>query len=104
MAKFCGILGFCKTEETKPGVWEDKKIEVHAHGDFIKNTVKLENSGGVNDNVNLNMSISIIASPYTMQNFQFIKYVKFNGTAWRVATIEMQYPRLILTLGGLYNG
>ena len=104
MAKFHGKLGYGITGETKPGVWVDQIIEKDIVGDFIKNTRQLENSGGVNDNININNSISIVADPYVTKNFHLIKYVKFMGTAWKVKTAEVQYPRIILTLGGEYNG
>lgn len=104
MAKFHGKLGYGITGETKPGIWVDQIIEKDVVGDFIKNTRQLENSGGVNDNININNSISIVADPYVTENFHLIKYVKFMGTAWKVRTAEVQYPRIILTLGGEYNG
>lgn len=104
MAKFHGKLGYGIAGETKPGVWVDQIIEKDVVGDFIKNTRQLENSGGVNDNININNSISIVADPYVTENFHLIKYVKFMGTAWKVRTAEVQYPRIILTLGGEYNG
>lgn len=104
MAKFHGKLGYGITGETKPGVWVDQIIEKDVVGDFIKNTRQLENSGGVNDNININNSISIVADPYVTENFHLIKYVKFMGTAWKVRAAEVQYPRIILTLGGEYNG
>ena len=104
MAKFHGKLGYGITGETKPGVWVDQIIEKDVVGDFIKNTRQLENSGGVNDNININNSISIVADPYVTENFHLIKYVKFMGTAWKVRTAVVQYPRIILTLGGEYNG
>ena len=104
MAKFHGKLGYGITGETKPGVWVDQIIEKDVVGDFIKNTRQLENSGGVNDNININNSISIVADPYVTENCHLIKYVKFMGTAWKVRTAEVQYPRIILTLGGEYNG
>lgn len=104
MAKFHGKLGYGITGETKPGVWVDQIIEKDIVGDFVKNTRQLENSGGVNDNININNSISIVADPYVTENFHLIKYVKFMGTAWKVKTAEVQYPRIILALGGEYNG
>ena len=104
MAKFHGKLGYGITGETKPGVWVDQIIEKDIVGDFIKNTRQLENSGGVNDNININNRMSIVAYHYVTENFHLIKYVKFMGTAWKVKTAEVQYPRIILTLGGEYNG
>jgi hypothetical protein len=103
MAKFYGKIGYAFTGETKPGVWVDDIIEKDCIGDFVRNTRKLENSGGVNDNININNTVSIVADPYATENFHSIKYVKYLGVAWKVTTVEVQFPRLILTLGGEYN-
>ena len=108
MAKIYGTLGYGITGEVdpvnRPGVWVDSIIEREFYGELIKNSRRLEKSDGVNDNININNSISIVADPYVTENFHLIKYVKFMGTAWKVKTAEVQYPRIILTLGGEYNG
>ena len=62
------------------------------------------NSGEVNDDLNINMTLSIVADPFAYQNFHQIKYAEYMGSKWKVSSIEVQYPRLILTLGGVYNG
>ena len=72
--------------------------------DLIKNNRKLESSDSVNDNINISNSISIISDPYANENFHKMRYAKFMGTEWKVTNVEVQYPRLILTLGGVYNG
>lgn len=104
MAKFYGKVGYAITGETKPGVWVDQIIEKDAFGDFLTNRWQLETSGGVNDNIDSNHSISIIMDPFITENYHLIKYVKFMGVAWRVKTAELSYPRIKLTLGGEYNG
>lgn len=104
MAKFYGKIGYGITEEVKPGVWVDNIIEKNVVGDLTKNNRLLEKSDGVNDNINISNIISIVADPYITENFHLIKYVKFLGVAWKVKIAEVQYPRIILTLGGEYNG
>lgn len=104
MSKFYGKIGYGITEETNPGVFVTKIIEKDFVGDLIKNTVQLEKSDGVNDDINISNQVSIVSSPYAMQNFHLIKYAKFMGVAWIVKKVEVQYPRLLLTLGGEYNG
>ena len=102
--KFSGKIGYAVTEETTPGVWVDQIVEKDAMGDYIRNSQRFNNSNRVNDNVEFVSSISIIADPYALKNQNFIKYVKtFEGIAWKVESIDLQYPRLILTLGGEYN-
>lgn len=103
MAKFYGNIGFAETIESEPGIWSQTIISRPYYGDLVRNFRKLENSGGVNDDINISNEISIIADPYANQNFHLIKYVEFMGTKWKVSNVEVQYPRLILTVGGLYN-
>ena len=104
MAKFFGGVGYATTEETTPGVWEDKPTVRNYYGDVMSNYRRLESSGDLNDNININVKISIVADPYAIQHFHAIRYVEFEGAKWKVTNVEPQHPRLILTLGGLYNG
>lgn len=103
MAKYYGNIGFSETVETEPGIWEDVITVRPYYGDLIRNFRKLENSSGINDNVNVSNEISILSDPYANQNFHSIKYIEFMGTKWKVNNIEVQYPRLILSIGGVYN-
>ncbi len=104
MAKFYGNIGFAETVETEPGVWVEEMTVRPYYGDLVRNARRLENSGGVNDNVNISNDISIIADPYANHNFHSIRYIEFMGAKWKVSNIEVQHPRLILTIGGVYNG
>lgn len=103
MARFYGKVGYGITEETKPGVWVNNIVEKDVYGDLIKNTRRLEKSGGVNDDIVINNIVSVVADPYIRENFHLIKYVKFMGIAWKVTNVEVQFPRLLLTLGGEFN-
>ena len=104
MGKFYGKIGFAEHEETVPGVYEEKITEKYYFGDLIRNTRRLESSGNVNDDINIANEISIVADPYANQNFHAMRYVEFMGALWKVSAVEVKYPRLILTIGGLYNG
>lgn len=103
MAKFCGKIGFFTTIETEPGIWEETIVERTYYGDLVRNSRTFQSSSGVNDDINVFNNISVIADPYANENFQHIKYVIFMGAKWKVTNIEVQYPRLILTTGGVYN-
>lgn len=104
MAKFYGTIGYVKTVETEPGMWEEQKTERQYSGELVKNTRRLESSGGVNDNVNISNEVSIVADPYAYENFHAMRYIKFMGAKWKISNVEVRYPRLILTIGGVYNG
>lgn len=104
MAKFYGVIGYAVTEETKPGVWMEKITERMYYGDLTRNTRKLQSTDQLNDNINVANEISIIADPFANENFHSMKYVEFMGAKWKITSIEVQHPRLILTVGGVYNG
>ena len=104
MAKFYGTIGYVKTVETEPGMWEEQKTERQYSGELVKNTRRLESSGGVNDNINISNEVSIVADPYAYENFHAMRYIKFMGAKWKINNVEVRYPRLILTIGGVYNG
>lgn len=103
MAKFYGKIGYIKTVEKEPGRWVETAIERTYYGDITRLMGGYQSSGNINDNINLNNTISIVADPYANENFQHMRYVEFMGTKWKITNVEVQYPRLILTVGGVYN-
>lgn len=104
MAKYFGKIGYSVTQETVPGVWEESVTERSYYGDLIKNTRRYQSADKVNDDLSISNEISILADPYAYENFHSMKYVEFMGAKWKVTNVEVQYPRLILTVGGVYNG
>lgn len=105
MAKFHGKIGYGETVETAPGVWQDVVVERNYFGDVIRNTRSLQESDNkVNYDLSVGNSISIVADAYANLHFFAIRYVEWAGTLWTVSDVEVQSPRLILRLGGVYNG
>ena len=104
MAKWYGKIGYIKTEEVEPGIWKPQVTERQYFGDILRVSSKWSTSSKVIDDLNVSNQISIVADPFALQNFQSIKYVEFMGALWDVTSVEIQYPRLILTVGGVYNG
>ena len=104
MAKWFGKIGYAITAEIEPGIWESEITEREYYGDLTSDRRKRQNSGGVNDDINLSNVISIIADPFANQNCANMVYVEIVGTKWKISDIEIQFPRLILTVGGVYNG
>jgi len=103
MGKYFGKIGYGESVETAPGAWEMQFVEKEVYGDVIKNKRTLIDAGDVNDDVKVSIKISFIADPFAVQNFLLIKYATYMGTLWKVTDVEEEYPRLLLTLGGLYN-
>lgn len=104
MAKFYGAIGYISEVETAVDVIENKPIERMYKGDLIRNNRRLDNGENINDNVIISNQISIIADPYANNHIFDMRYVKWRGTAWKVSNVDVEPPRLILTLGGVYNG
>lgn len=104
MGKWFGNVGFVKTEMTDPGVWEEVTTVKSYFGDIMGNRWKRQNSGGINDDINISNIISIVADSFANDNCSNIVYAEFLGIKWKVTDVEPQYPRLLLTLGGVYNG
>ena len=103
MAKFCGKIGYIDSVESEPGYWEEKPVEREYYGDITRNTSRYQNGGQVNEDIVINNILSIVADPYANENFQHMRYVIWMGAKWKITNVEVQYPRLILTLGGVYN-
>lgn len=104
MSKWYGKVGFADTVEYEPGAYENESVEKLYYGDVISNRWKKESGDRVNDNINLSNQISIVADPYAFMHCSKIVYVEYMGTKWKVIDIEPQFPRLILNVGGIYNG
>ena len=104
MAKFYGAIGYSVTEETRPGIWKENIIERMYYGDLVRNTRRLQSSDKLNDNIDVSNEISILADPFAIQNCSSMIYIEYVGAKWRISDIEIAYPRLILTIGGVYNG
>ena len=104
MNKFYGKIGYAISEETVPGVWVERIVERSYYGDVIRNIRCLQSSENLNDDINVSNEISIVADAFANQNFHSMRYVEYMGTKWKVSSIEVKYPRLILSMGGVYNG
>ena len=104
MAKWHGIVGYIKPVRTSPGVYTNDLIERNYYGDIIRNSRGWSTpSEGTNDNLTLNNQISILADSFATDNSGFMKYVEIKGVKWKITNIEIQHPRLLLTIGGLFN-
>ena len=104
MAKWKGVIGYAETKETSPGIWEEVITEYSYRGDVVQNTRRLQSSGQVNDDIEITNRISILADPFARTNFYSMRYISFAGTKWKVSSVEVKFPRLILSVGGVYNG
>ena len=104
MAKFYGPIGYAIPVETEPGIWDDEITERIYAGDLTRNTSRWStNPNSTNDDLNISNMISIISDPFANENFHSMKYIGFMGKKWKITNVEIQYPRLKLTVGGVFN-
>ncbi len=107
MARFSGTIGFLKTveedPEEHPSVYVEKIIERRYYGDVLSNSRRWDQNGTLNDNLVINNRISIVADKFVRENMGAMRCVRWHGDMWKITNAEIQYPRLILTLGGLYH-
>lgn len=104
MTRFFGQVGFVTQTETTPGVWEESAVERSYYGEVLRNSYRWDKGEQVNDNLNVNNSISIVADSFAIDNAYALRYVNWIGARWTITSFEIQQPRIILSIGGLYNG
>lgn len=103
MRKFFGEIGYQVMEETAPGVWEEKITVRQYYGDWVRRKRRLDTTNEVNYSITIQNSLSIVADAFAFENFVDMRYVEFNGNKWQISDVELNYPRLELTIGGLYQ-
>lgn len=101
--KWYGAIGYAEMTETSPGIYEEVITEHTYYGDVIRSARLLQNSGEINDNVNISNQISIIADAYAVNHIHTMLYIVFQNSKWKITNVDIQHPRLVLTVGGLYN-
>lgn len=103
--KYYGEIGFWKDDvEIRPGVYKPGIVKKTYTGDILRNNQRWNSSQHQNDDLNMSHRISIVSDVYLNENLSSIKYVTYMGSKWKVSSLEVQYPRVIIELGGVYNG
>lgn len=103
MAKVYVTVGYADTVETVPGVWTDEITERNYYGDILRAFINYKSSDKVNDDVGISNEISIVADLFAYEKFHLMRYAKIGEVKWKITNVEVMYPRLKLTLGGVYN-
>ena len=102
--RYYGKVGYCPTVEVRPGVWDKNHIvERFYYGDVLRYGRRYQTADKVNDDLEISNQISILADPYAYEHFAEIRYIVWMGVKWKVPTVEVEYPRLKLTVGGVYT-
>ena len=104
MARFFGKVGYVSIDNTAPGIYEEVSVVKNYYGNVLRNTRRYESGEHLNDNLTVNNMISILADAYAFDHFFAMRWIEWMGIRWKITNIEVQRPRLILTIGGVYNG
>lgn len=103
MAKISCNIGYAALIDQGDGVFIEDYTVVHYRGDFHRNTRKLQSGDGLNDNINVSNEVSIVADAFAINNIQAMRWIEWMGAKWKITDVQVQRPRLILTIGGVYN-
>lgn len=105
MARFAGKIGFAHSVESKdePGIWKDEIIERIYRGDINRRTFRNKSANSINDNLTMSSEVSVVADLFASDNYHLVRYVEYRGVKWKVSSVDLQPPRLILTLEEVYN-
>lgn len=104
MARFAGNVGFGVSTEIRPGYFDDVITERQYFGDVRRAARQANTSDQLNDELVVENTVEIVADSYASDNIFAIRYVEWAGTKWKVPNVEVQGVRLLLRLGGVYNG
>lgn len=104
MARFSGKVGYIENVEVARSVWQNQETVRHYYGDVNRCVRRVQDGMSVNSDIVINNEISIVADPYAKEHFFAIQWVEWQGAKWKVTNAEALYPRIILTLGGVWHG
>lgn len=104
MAKFSGLVGYVTQSETSPGVWSSVENSITMRGDIIRQSSNSQNDDKVNSDISLNHRVSLVGDAYSFGNYYNIRWIEIDGLKWEISSVEIQRPRIIVALGGIWNG
>ena len=102
MPKCSGVIGYSLVVETQPGIWSETIIDKPYYGEVITDNRKYDNNA-INEDLNISNKISIVSNSFMLENLAMMKYLTFLKSKWKITSVEMKPPRIIITIGGLYN-
>lgn len=101
--RWSGVIGFADTCEVAPSVYVEHITERRYYGDVVEFGRQMQGSDKINEDVTLSNQLSVLGDPFAQSNLYAMRYATFGGRKWKVESVKVQYPRLILTLGGVWN-
>lgn len=105
MARFHDKVGFLiHHDDQVTGISSAEAVERPYYGRIIENSRRWAPSEHPNDDLVLSNQIAITANDYAFKHMSSIAYVRYMGGYWKVDSIKVRVPEIILTLGGVWNG
>lgn len=102
--RYYGVIGFGLSVKDGPGIYKESISERKYYGDVNTYRSRRTSKDQLNDDIDTTTELSIVGDQYAFNTFKNIKYAEWIGEKWDVTSVRPLYPRLILTLGGLYHG
>lgn len=104
MRRFVGKVGYAANVNRGAGIYVEEFTARVYMGDVIRNEVQVSNGEKINDDISTGTSISIVADGFALNHFKTIRYAEWAGETFKVEGVTLNHPRLVLRLGGVYNG
>lgn len=103
MPKCSGVIGYALAGETQPGVWTENITEKKYYGEVVKDSRRIVDQSEVNGSINISNNISIVSNKFMLENMAYMRYLTLNNSKWKISSAEIKPPRIVVTLGGVYN-
>lgn len=103
MPKCSGVIGYALAEETQPGVWTEGMVEKKYYGDIVRDNRKVVDQGEINGSINVSNDISVVSNKFMLTNMAFMRYISFANSKWKIKSVDIKPPRMIISLGGFHN-
>jgi hypothetical protein len=103
MSRCSGLIGYALAGETQPGVWTENITEKIYYGDVVRDNRRIVDQGEINGSININNNISVVSNKFMLDNLAFMRYITFANSKWKISSVDIRSPRVVITLGGLYN-
>ena len=103
MTRCSGNIGYALVAETQPGVWTEEVVDKKYYGEVVTDNRKFTDQNQINDNLNISNNISVVSNKFMLDNMSYMKYITFLKSKWKISSVDIKPPRIIITMGGLYK-
>lgn len=91
-------------DNVQTGISKKVPVEKPYYGTVLEHSRRWSPNDHPNDDLTLANQIKITANGYAFKHIRYIAYVHYMGGYWKVDSIRVQSPNIILSIGGVWNG